>query len=33
LAWKEGLARRPKPEDVAADVKARMFEPEYRPYV
>ena len=32
-AHREGLARRPRPADVAADIRERMFEPVYRNYV
>lgn len=32
LAWKEGLTDRPRPADVAADVRSRMFEPHYGNY-
>ena len=30
---REGLARLPRPADVEADIRARMFKPEYRNYV
>ena len=33
LAWTEGLAMREKPVDIAADVRSRMFNPSYAPYV
>lgn len=32
-AHRAGLARRPRPADIEADIRARMFEPEYRAYV
>ena len=32
LAWKEGLTNRPRPADVAADLRAKMFEPVYQTY-
>ncbi|MEX2044262.1 MAG: NAD-dependent malic enzyme [Opitutus sp.] len=31
-AYDTGLARRPRPADIAADIRARMFEPVYRDY-
>lgn len=33
LAWSQGLARRAKPANVEADVRARMFDPNYTVYV
>ena len=33
VAYAEGLARAPKPEDVRAHIKSLMFEPSYRSYV
>ncbi|WP_404423752.1 NAD-dependent malic enzyme [Nibricoccus sp. IMCC34717] len=33
LAWRDGTAQRAKPDDVEADVRSRMFEPVYHPYV
>ena len=32
-AHREGLARRPRPADIEADIRARMFVPEYQDYV
>jgi malate dehydrogenase (oxaloacetate-decarboxylating)(NADP+) len=32
-AWNEGLAKAARPADIAADVKSRMFVPEYQDYV
>jgi len=32
-AHRAGLARRARPADIEADIRARMFEPEYRAYV
>ena len=32
-AYREGLARRPRPADIAADIRARMFIPNYSDYV
>ncbi|MFT3868283.1 MAG: NAD-dependent malic enzyme [Nibricoccus sp.] len=32
LAWDEGLATLPRPTDIEADVKAKMFEPSYTSY-
>jgi malate dehydrogenase (oxaloacetate-decarboxylating)(NADP+) len=32
-AYREGIARRPRPEDIASDLRARMFQPVYRDYV
>lgn len=31
-AWRSGLAKHPKPEDIAADIHGRMFEPAYLDY-
>jgi malate dehydrogenase (oxaloacetate-decarboxylating)(NADP+) len=33
IAYKRGLAGKPRPEDVMADVRANMYEPVYRSYV
>jgi malate dehydrogenase (oxaloacetate-decarboxylating)(NADP+) len=33
VAYRAGLAGKPRPADVMADVRAAMYEPEYRPYV
>ncbi|MDX2187302.1 MAG: NAD-dependent malic enzyme [Opitutaceae bacterium] len=33
IAWREGYALREKPADIEADVRSRMFEPDYVPYV
>jgi malate dehydrogenase (oxaloacetate-decarboxylating)(NADP+) len=33
VAYDRGLARRPRPADVMADIRAHMYEPVYRPYV
>lgn len=32
-AWRTGLARRARPNDIEADIRARMFEPAYQEYV
>ena len=32
LAWKEGLTDRPRPADIAADLRAKTFEPVYQTY-
>lgn len=32
-AWRTGLARKPRPVDIEADIHARMFEPVYHEYV
>jgi len=32
LAWKENLTNLPRPDDIAADVIAKRFNPEYQPY-
>ncbi len=32
-AHRAGLARRPRPADLEADIRARMFVPEYQDYV
>jgi malate dehydrogenase (oxaloacetate-decarboxylating)(NADP+) len=32
LAWKEGLTHRPRPADIASDVRTKMFEPVYPNY-
>jgi len=32
-AYRTGLARRPRPENLSADIRSRMFEPEYRDFV
>jgi malate dehydrogenase (oxaloacetate-decarboxylating)(NADP+) len=31
-AWRTGLARRPLPNDIEADIRSRMFELAYRDY-
>jgi len=33
LAWERGLAREPRPDDVAGCVRSRMYDPVYRSYV
>ncbi len=33
VAYARGLAGKPRPADVMADIRANMYEPEYRPYV
>lgn len=33
VAWKNGLAMKPEPEDVAAYVRSQMYEPDYAPFV
>jgi malate dehydrogenase (oxaloacetate-decarboxylating)(NADP+) len=33
IAYKQGLARKPKPDDIRAYIKSRMYEPEYRSFV
>jgi hypothetical protein len=33
VAYAQGLARAPKPEDLRAHIKSLMFEPSYRSYV
>lgn len=32
VAWQQGLTRRPRPDDLLADVRAHMYEPEYPDY-
>jgi len=32
LAWKEGLTDLPRPADIAADLRSKMFEPVYPTY-
>ena len=32
-AYRTGLARRPRPADLSADIRSRMFEPSYRDYI
>jgi malate dehydrogenase (oxaloacetate-decarboxylating)(NADP+) len=33
VAYTRGLAGKPRPADLIADVRAHMYEPQYRPYV
>jgi malate dehydrogenase (oxaloacetate-decarboxylating)(NADP+) len=33
LAWRDDLATRPRPADLAAHVRAQMYEPRYESYV
>ena len=33
LAWSQGLARAPRPDDPVAHIRSHMYEPVYRSYV
>jgi hypothetical protein len=33
VAYSRGLAGKPRPADVMADIRANMYEPVYRPFV
>jgi malate dehydrogenase (oxaloacetate-decarboxylating)(NADP+) len=33
VAYNQGIARKPKPDDLPAFIKSQMYEPKYRPYV
>lgn len=33
MAWDQGLATRPRPDDIEAEVRSRMFEPHYESYI
>jgi malate dehydrogenase (oxaloacetate-decarboxylating)(NADP+) len=33
VAYNQGLARKPKPDDISAYIKSQMYEPQYRRYV